>query len=158
MPAPQSERRQSDRNAMDIATLTIQVVKLATLVEQAEKRREEDLKRQEEDRALARQMIESIEKLKDGLGSALGLQKEVLQLSEDMRVLRHDIKQLMSGQAAIAIVDKVNAEYGVRLDILEKDLSEMRGAWKFAKAAWVVLAGGGVAVLAYIHSAMKGIQ
>lgn len=100
--------RKVDKLAEDQVSLTRNVDRVTLLFEQSEKDRLED-------KTLIKEIGQVIKTLDKKLDGVEGLQKEVAQCKEDIRINSHDIRDMKSGVAHIADIDKklttLEAEY-----------------------------------------------
>jgi predicted RNase H-like nuclease (RuvC/YqgF family) len=143
------DRRARSSIDMDtVSKLIEQVTKVTVIAEQWQRQREEDLRQ-------FNRVIDSVDKLNDRISSLTGLSEDVAQLKEDTRVIRHDLNEVKNAQQTILILDKKAAELELRISSLEKLLEQMKGAIGMIKLAWIVLAGGGAAVIAWVYANVK---
>ena len=148
-PTDRRNTAMTDANTRDIAALTTQVAIVATIVENSEKRREEDVQ-------LIRKMAESFERVNEKLSTIASLTSDVSQLKEDQRVARHDLNQVMNAQGALPILDKKATELSVKVESLEKVLDQTRGGLTVLKAIWAFIAAGGAGAVFWIYTRLSG--
>lgn len=104
-----SLREEVRKNASDIHVLTVNITKLTTVVESAEKRRDSDM-------AILSKAVDNISGLKEHMGQALGIEKDITELRSalaelkgDIRTVRHDLNNATNAISGIALLgEKVN--------------------------------------------------
>lgn len=143
---------QTQRNTDDIHALTVNVTRIATLVEQSEKARASE-------REMLTQAIGSINKLNERIGSILSLEKEIAALTTslaekngDIRTVKHDLANLSHAMSAMPIFNDRIAKHDTKIEVLEKwqdNFDGARGALSWVgHAVWGVF-GTGFLTLCY---------
>jgi len=132
-----------ERNSTDIHLLTVQVVELATMMKNSEKRYEAG---QDGIKAMA----EGIDRLNEKFSGIMSLSKDVVLLKEmlgeikgDVRVNKHDITNLQQSTEALkifqgkleAFAERITASE-TRLGVLETRAIEMKGGATVIRFLW----------------------
>lgn len=142
------------KNAEDIKQLTVTVTRIATIVENAENRYQNDI-------AVIRQAMENISKLNERFGSVVSMEKDIGTLTGDVRTIRHDLNNVINGMKAIDILatrvtdnEKDISSHEARITNIETWKNQhdgATGAFKgIAKALWAVFGTGIVAIGGFI--------
>lgn len=145
----------SEKNTTSISELTNQVVRIATIVENAEKRHGDDL-------LTIKDAISSVNKLSEKVSQALLLEKDFMQQKETIadlksvvKVAENNITTLQQDNTQnkfdITSLQKSNSELKAKVEALEVIRDRMAGAGEAvsigAKILWTLF-GGGVTTLA----------
>lgn len=146
--------QQTQQNTKDIHTLTIQVNKLATIVEFAEKHHESD-------RQDMRDVVSGLKGLNEKIGALANLQEKIGLMTGEIGKLRHDIKNLENAQSGIPMLrDKLTynekgvADHETRLAAIEKWRDRKDGAagavnW-LLHGFWAVFGSAILAVVGFV--------
>lgn len=140
------------QNTRDIATLTNNVTRLTVLVENGEKRHDED-------RQTMRDIFSGLKSLNDKIGGVTNMQEKVNELASQMGGLRHDVKNLENGMQAIPLLknkevenEKKLVEHETRINTLEsfkdKHDASTSTAKLFIHVLWAVF-GSGITALGF---------
>lgn len=150
---PENLREDVKQNTADIKELVQQVTRVATLVESAEKRHEQDM-------SVLRELFEKVNGLNQRMGATIGLEKDIAAIREttieikgkleaETRTLRHDLNTALNVQQAVPIHGQKITRLETEVAALNKWKDEFTGAAKasgaWVKTIWAVL---GTAVLA----------
>lgn len=144
------------QNTRDISALTNTVTRLATIVEQSEKRNDED-------RGTMREIFSNLKGLNDKVGVFTTVSEKVSALSEQQGALRHDIKNIQQGMQALPLLknregelDKFVAGHEIRLKTIETWKDKHDGAAGAIKIVihllWAVFGSGITAMGFYFMS------
>lgn len=143
------------QHTTDIQELAITVARLATIAENNEKRRDEDV-------TMLKEAISGINELRKEVGAALSLEASINDLKdrvsesrEDIRTAKHDLGNVSNQLLAIPTliqkisdIQKQNAVQDNEIQTLKSWRDEIKGATKATvnifRAGWAV--GGGVVV------------
>lgn len=160
------------KNTDDIHALTVSVTKLTAIVENSEKRHDQDLD-------VIRQAVQGINDLNARMSATIGMEKDIGSLREmlgekvaDIRTIRHDLNTVMNALQGISIVsEKVNeasvrlADHEARINAIESWKDKIEGGATVIKTGgkwfWAVFGGVVTAiisgVLAFIFGGGRGI-
>lgn len=97
------------KNTQDIHLLTVNVTRLATIVENSEKRHDSDLD-------IMKEAVQGIARLNDRIGATVGMEKDIASMREtmaeqkgDVRTIRHDLNSALNAVNGIgAVNEKLN--------------------------------------------------
>ena len=123
------------KNRADIHTLTVNVTRLATIVENAEKRHDTDME-------VMKEAIRGISRLNERIGATVGMEKDIAGIRDtlaeqkgDIRTIRHDLNNALNAITGIAIVsEKLNeataalAAQGAKVEGLESWRDRLDGS------------------------------
>lgn len=153
----QETMQQTQRNTDDIHELTVNVTRLTSLVENSEKRRQEDA-------VVLRETAAGINKLGERIAGLVSLEKDIHALHQslsdqrgDIRTLRHDLNNIAQAMNGMPILGEKAAEaartlatHGAKIEALETwrdQLDGARGTLKWVgRALWAVFGSGILAV------------
>lgn len=140
------------KNTSDIQALTLQMTRLATIVEQTEKNRDKD-------GASIHEVAQSIASMNEKIGSALSMSKDILAIreklaerSQELSGLRHDVKNIDQALQAIPLlkekVSQIDKQQGIDrtdIDALQKWRDQIDGGGRALKgmaiALWTMFGG-----------------
>jgi hypothetical protein len=134
----------------DIKTLVVNVTRLSVMMENSEKRHDEDMK-------LISEAVRGINGLQQKVASTLNLDKDIVMINEklgeikgDVRTTRHDLNTALNALQALPIMQKLIAEQGIKIETLETWRDEIKGASSavgtIMKGAWAVFGAGALAL------------
>ncbi|AWM37011.1 hypothetical protein GobsT_50920 [Gemmata obscuriglobus] len=123
------------KNSKDIHELTVNVTRLATIVENSEKRHDSDMD-------VMKEAVQGISRLNERIGATVGMEKDIASMREtmaeqkgDIRTIRHDLNNALNAITGISIVnEKLNeatstiAAQGAKIEGLESWRDKMDGA------------------------------
>lgn len=155
--------QQTERNTSDIQDLTINVTRLATMMENSEKQRDGDMQ-------VLRDAAAGIARLNERISGMVGIEKDIAVLGNlaneskgDVRALRHDINGIMNTLQAMPLLseklsetNKVLAAHTSKIEALETWRDNFEGGksalgW-VANALWAVF---GSAIMAGLYFFVK---
>lgn len=116
------------KNTNDIHALTVNVARLTTIVENAEKRHDSEM-------VTMKEAIQGINRLNERIGDVSGMRELVSELKGDVRTIRHDLTNAMNAINGISLVnEKLNdatsqiAAQGAKIEGLESFRDKLDGA------------------------------
>lgn len=123
------------KNTQDIHALTVNVTRLATIVENAEKRTDTLM-------GVIQEAVTGINRLNERMGATVGMEKDIATMRDtmaeqkgDIRTIRHDLANAMNAITGIGIVnEKLNeatstiAAQGAKIEGLESWRDKLDGA------------------------------
>jgi len=114
-----------EKNTSDIQDLTVQVTRIATIVENQERRHFDDV-------ATMKEALAGINKINDNLPRIFSLEKDfssieksLAELKADIRVNKHDINTIMNAQQGMTLLDRSLSNLTVRTDDNSKRIGEL---------------------------------
>lgn len=137
------------RNRDDLAALTNQVTKIATIVEGSEKRHESDI-------VMWREALAGIKQLNEGVNKTLLLEKDVAALFKEdsrqdaeIRILKHDITDIKNAQQSLVYISEMRTKIEAFENLSQQIIGGGKAVEKMGKGAWTVITtvAGGVGVL-----------
>ena len=149
------------QNTSDIKQLTINITRLATMMENSEKRHDGDM----DD---VKELTVGINKLTERINAVVNMEKDISAIRDalsdktgDIRTLRHDLNNMANAMGGITLLnEKLNelsktvAEQGVEISALKTWRNKMEGAGSAIKgmgaALWALMGAGVCALLAYL--------
>lgn len=147
------------KNSDDIHTLTVNVTRLATIVENSEKRHDSDFE-------MMKEAVKGISRLNERITATVSMEKDIAEMrgliaeqKGDVRTIRHDLNNALNSLNGIGILgEKLNdatsaiAAQGAKIEALEtwrNKLDGAGGALRLAGSALWALVGSGVVALGY---------
>jgi len=152
------------KNTNDIHALTINVTRIATIVETSEKRHDSDME-------MMKEAVRGISQLNERIGVTTGMERDITALRDliaeqkgDLRTIRHDLNNALNALPAVGMVnEKLNeatstiAAQGAKIEALESWRDKLDGAGGALKgvgaALWGVFGTGITAIGFFIFKA-----
>ena len=152
------------KNTQDIHTLTVNMTRLTTIVENSEKRHDSDM-------VMMKEAVQGISRLNERIGATVGMEKDISsmrdmlgELKGDTRTLRHDLNNALNAINGItALGEKLNeatstiAAQGAKIEALESWRDRLDGAGGALKgvgsALWAVFGTGIIAIGFFVFRA-----
>lgn len=144
----------TDKSAADIVQLTINVNKLALMIEHGEKDRKNDMDQ-------IRDAIKNMTALSEKLNALMGLEKEVNAIKGEIKAVLHSVGNLKNAQLSIPIhAEKISKLEG-KVETMETMYERASGAAGVIKFLWGVfgtalLSLGGFLVYLYFKIGAAG--
>lgn len=149
------------KNTRDIHDLTVVVTRLATIVENSEKRHDSDM-------VMMREALGSISRLNERIGATLSIEKDIVSIREtlgdrtgDVRTLRHDLNTAMN---ALQLLPGMNEKIAIatgKIEAMEKWRDNFDGAKSATKtgvhALWAFVSVGGLGLIAWLVNMFNGM-
>jgi hypothetical protein len=144
------------KNTTDINALTVNVTRIATLVENSEKRHDSDLE-------MMKEAVSGISRLNDRIGATVGMERDIAGIKDvlgektgDIRTIRHDLNNVLNAMNGITQLNdkigdnaKATATLAAKVESLEAWRNKADGAgWAAAGLGKVMWSFFGAAVMA----------
>lgn len=128
-----------DKHESDIKELTINVVKLAGIVEHSEKDRQQD-------RDTMKDVAKSLSVLSEKIQGLIGIEKEITQCLKEIATVRHDLASTQTTLTGLTPVLERAAKLEAKMEALETLRDRMAGGAAViglgAKIFWAICGGG----------------
>lgn len=144
------------KNSADIQSLTVNMTRLAVIVENSEKRHDSDM-------GTIKEAVQGIQRLNERIGETIGMERDISAIKDtiaektgDIRTIRHDVNTILTALKAIEILNdkiaenaKLTAGHTAEIDALKAWRDRVDGATGAVKIVaygfWLIFGSGIVA-------------